>query len=122
MKLGMAAATAALVVATAGRAHAQGPSAPLVVALIVTNNRSTDLGRPELQYADDDGAKYYEVLRMVAGADDVELLTDFDRDSTRLFPELASIPHEPTRAAVSAATDRLASRAHRAVEEGCRVD
>ncbi len=123
MKLGMAAAMAALAVAVASGARAQGPaSAPMVLALIVTNNRSAELGRPELQYADDDGAKYYEVFRMVAGADDVALLTDFDRDSTRLFPELASIPHEPTRAAVSAATERLAARAHRAVEEGRRVD
>jgi hypothetical protein len=124
MKLGMAAATAALlVVATASAARAEGPpAAPLVLALIVTNNRSAELGRPELQYADDDGAKYYEVLRMVAGADDVELLTDFDRDSTRLFPELASIPHEPTRGAVSAATDRLAARAHQAAAQGRRVD
>jgi hypothetical protein len=124
MKLGMAAATAALCVVCLVRgARAQGPSSPpLVIALIVTNNRSAELGRPELQYADDDGAKYYEVLRMVADADDVELLTDFDRDSARLFPELASIPHEPTRAAVAAATERLAARARQATSQGRRVD
>jgi len=124
MKLGMAAATAALCMACVVHdARAQGPTLPpQVLALIVTNNRSAELGRPELQYADDDGAKYYEVLRMVAGADDVELLTDFDRDSARLFPELASIPHEPTRAGVTAATERLAARARQATSQGRRVD
>jgi hypothetical protein len=118
----LAAIALALATAVAAPARAQGSAPPLVVALVVTNNRSAELGRPELQYADDDGAKYYEVFRMLAGPDDVELLTDFDRDSARLFPELVGLTREPTRAAVDAATERVAARARAAEAQGRRVD
>lgn len=94
------------------------PDAPLVLALVVTNNHSAELGRPELQYADDDGAKYYELFRMVAAPADVELLTDFDQDSTRLFPGAVSVAHQPTKANVLAAADRLAARARQAMSAG----
>jgi hypothetical protein len=108
----------------AGLARADGPAdAPLVLALVVTNNHSPELGRPELQYADDDGAKYYELFRMVAAdAADVELLTDFDRDSARLFPEPLAVAHEPTRAGVTAAAARLAARAQQATRAGRSVE
>ena len=108
--------------AAATPARAQGPAdAPLVLALVVANNHSAELGRPELQYADDDGAKYFDLFRMVAGASDVELLADFDRDSARLFPEALAAAHDPTRANVLAAADRLAVRARQATAEGRRV-
>ena len=35
-------------------------------AIVVTSNRSPRLSRPDLRYADDDGAKYYELFRMLA--------------------------------------------------------
>jgi hypothetical protein len=59
-------------------------------ALIVTNNHSGALGRPDLQYAPDDGARYYELFSTLAPADHITLLTEFDRDSARLFPALVS--------------------------------
>jgi|HubBroStandDraft_6_1064221.scaffolds.fasta_scaffold158916_1 hypothetical protein len=118
------AATACTLALLPGSARADPPApSPLVLALIVTNNHSAELGRPELQYADDDGAKYYEVFRMVSsGAADVELLTDFDRDSARLFPEPRAAAHEPTRAGVAAAVDRLAARSRQAAQAGRAVE
>jgi len=51
------------------------------------HDKGTDrLAQHGIRYADDDGAKYFELFRMVAGDADVELLTDFDADSARLFP------------------------------------
>ncbi len=120
--LELIAGIALALVATSAPALAQErPDAPVVLALIVTNNHSAELGRPELQYADDDGAKYYELFRMVAAEPDVELLTDFDRDSVRLFPGAVAIAHEPTKANVAAAAERLATRARQAASTGRRV-
>src|SRR5690349_18089964 len=67
-----------------------------VMGLIVTNNRSLHLQRPDLRYADDDGARYYEMLRMVAPAANLRLLTEFDADTARLFPDLVPVAKPPT--------------------------
>jgi hypothetical protein len=88
------------------------------LALIVTNNHSAETGRPELHYADDDGAKYYDLFRMLGAEDQVELLTELDRDSERLFPDARAHAHPPTKAEVHAATARLAERAHAAARAG----
>lgn len=102
----------------------QSPAAgrPAVIALIVTNNRSAELGRPELRYADDDGAKYYELFRMIADSAAVELLTDFDADSARLFPDAHAVAHEPTKAAVTEAVTRLTAQAVGAARAGRPVE
>src|SRR5207253_348486 len=44
-------------------------------ALVVANNRSLAGERPDLQYADDDGVRYYALFRMVAPESNVVLLT-----------------------------------------------
>lgn len=77
-------------------------------ALIVTNNRSPRLARPDLRYADDDGAKYYEVFRMIAPESNVALLTRFDRDTARLFPHLAGKERPPSKVALQAVARDLA--------------
>ena len=87
---------------------AEPPAGRSVLALIVTNNRSAQLGRPDLRYADDDGAKYYELFRMLAPAEQVTLLTDLDPDTARLFPKLVAIAKPPSRAQVVQATEALA--------------
>jgi hypothetical protein len=94
------------------------PARADVLALIVTNNHSAETGRPELHYADDDGAKYYDLFRMLGGEDQVELLTELDRDSERLFPDARAHAHPPTKAEVQAATARLAERARAAARAG----
>lgn len=82
-----------------------------VYALIVTNNRSARLGRAELRYADDDGAKYYETFRGIANESNVRLLTEFDHDTEKLFPKLTAKVAPPDRAHVLTAASQLATRA-----------
>ncbi len=103
------------------RAHAAA-EARTTMALIVTSNRSAQLGRPDLQYADDDGAKYYELFRMTAAAEDVHLLTELDRDTARLFPELVDVARAPTREAVRVAAASIAASVVRAQHAGQKVD
>jgi hypothetical protein len=93
-----------------------------VVALIVTNNRSAELGRPDLRYADDDGAKYYELFRMMAPEDQVALLTDFDSDTARLFPELTAVAKTPSRANVERAAELLARKVDALGAQGATTD
>lgn len=106
--------TAALLLALALAAPA-GPdlaatpaaSEPASLVLIVASNRGVRPGRAPLQYADDDGAKYHEVLATIAGEDRTFLLTDFDRDTARLFPALVEKARSPTRAQVDLVVGKL---------------
>ena len=98
--------------------RAQAQTKATAYALIVTSNRSARLSRPDLRYADDDGAKYYEMFRMLAPESNVRLLTTFDADSEKLFPDLVSKAHPPTRAAVMAAAAELATAAATAKGSG----
>ncbi len=93
----------------AGPAPAAAPAAaePASLVLIVASNRGVRPGRAPLQYADDDGAKYHEVLAAIAGEDRTFLLTDFDRDTARLFPALVEKARSPTRAQVDLVVGKL---------------
>jgi hypothetical protein len=79
-------------------------------ALIVTNNRSADLDRPDLQYADDDGARYERLFTAAAGTDHVVLLTRFDRASRRVYPALVEGTSPPRRNDVVVAARLLGER------------
>jgi hypothetical protein len=93
----------------AAGAAAPAPAAgPASLALIVASNRGSQPGRAPLQYADDDGAKYYEVLSTIAGLERTQLLTDFDDDTARLFPALLEKARSPTRAQLGLAVRKLA--------------
>ncbi|NVL83630.1 hypothetical protein, partial [Escherichia coli] len=72
------------------------------------------LARPDLRYADDDGAKYYETFRMIAPGSNVALLTRFDRDTARLFPHLAGKERPPSKAALPAVARDLAVKMRKA--------
>jgi hypothetical protein len=91
-------------------------------ALVVTNNHGGALGRPDLQYADDDAARYYELFATLAPADHIALLTDFDRDTARLFPALVPIASSPSRANVAAAARAITSQVAAARRAGDTVD
>jgi len=106
------------IAARAGRADA-GHSA---FALVVTNNHAGALGRPDLQYADDDGARYYELFATLVPADHVTLLADFDRDTARLFPALVPLAAPPSRAGVAAAARAIAARVAAARRAGDTAD
>ena len=96
------------------------PSTTLV--LVVASNRGPALDRPPLHYADDDGAKYHQVFASLAGEANTMLLTEFDADSARLFPQLAATAVTPTRAHVNAAVERFARQASEARRAGQQVD
>lgn len=96
---------------------------PRTFVLIVTNNRSLDLGRPDLQYADDDAVKYYELFRAAARhGGQLHLLTELDRDTERLFPSLREVAVPPSKKAVLRAAERIAAEAARARRAGDSVD
>jgi hypothetical protein len=103
-------------------ARADAPVRPVTFALIVTNNRSATLARPDLRYADDDGAKYYELFRMLAPEENTHLLTELDRDTERLFPDLAGKTFPPTRDHVLAAARAIAVSAREALAAGHAVE
>ncbi len=109
----------------AGTALAASPSTQALpsttLVLVVASNRGPALDRPPLQYADDDGAKYYEVFATLAGEANTRLLTAFDADTARLFPQLAASVEAPTRAHVEAAVERFAQQAREARRNGEHV-
>ena len=90
-------------------------------ALVVTNNRSLTSSRPDLQYADDDGAKYADLFSDELGAGQVTLLAEFDVASRRLYPEWSSRALAPTRANLDGAVARLAGDIARAQADGASV-
>src|SRR5512140_2079062 len=53
-------------------------------AVVIGNNKSLGRRRPDLHYADDDAARYFEILQTIAPGR-VSLLAQFDRDTQRLF-------------------------------------
>lgn len=81
----------------------------LSFAVVIGNNKSLGRRRPELHYADDDAARYFEILRTIAPGR-VWLLADFDRDSERLFPEARRHASSPTRRNLEAVGRSLAQQ------------
>ncbi|HSY24706.1 MAG TPA: hypothetical protein VK841_21415 [Polyangiaceae bacterium] len=90
-------------------------------AVVVGNNRSLGGRRPDLHYADDDAAKYYELLDTVA-PDRVALLADFDDDTARLFPAARARAVSPTRAELLRAGQEVARAVAAAAESGADTD
>jgi hypothetical protein len=89
-------------------------------ALIVTNNRSATLSRPDLQYADDDGVRYHTLFSSVADADHVRLLTRLDRATAAVHPDLLTV-QPPRRAEVLAALADMRERVLHAQAAGKRT-
>lgn len=63
--------------------------------VVIANNRSLGDKIPALHYADDDGARYFELL--AKGAREAHLLTTFDEESQELYPHLVDRAKPPTR-------------------------
>ncbi|MDP1825123.1 MAG: caspase family protein [Archangium sp.] len=76
-----------------------------VYALIVANNQSNDPKQAALKFADDDGARYFTVLKPMA--QQVTLLTVLDEDTQRRFPGLAAKTRPPTRRELGEALGRI---------------
>ncbi|HKQ70607.1 MAG TPA: hypothetical protein VJT73_14775 [Polyangiaceae bacterium] len=86
-------------------------------AVVIGNNKSLGRRRPDLHYADDDAARYFEILQTLAPGG-VSLLADFDRDTARLFPDVGPRATPPTRRALDAAGQRLAEQVNAARSAG----
>lgn len=89
-------------------------------ALIVAHNGSMDADVEPLRYADDDGARFYEMFRDYA--DDVTLLTTLDEDSQKIFPQIAPASASPTRANLADQVSRLAKQLEADRENGIETE
>jgi hypothetical protein len=78
-------------------------AAPDSYVIVVGNNQSPMLGRPQLAYADDDAVRAAEVFETLLAPSRVELLTELDSDTRRVFPEVELKAQPPRKDAVVAA-------------------
>lgn len=63
--------------------------------VVVGNNQSVEPGVTPLRYADDDAARFYELLAPTAAR--IELLTVMDSDTQRVHGELPALARAPTK-------------------------
>jgi hypothetical protein len=68
--------------------------------VVVANNRSLTPGVAPLHYADDDGARWYELLRPIAHK--ISLFTVLDEESQRVFRDVVPAVEAPTHGAIFA--------------------
>lgn len=87
--------------------HAGAEPEARTFALIVANNRSLSLALPDLQYADDDAARYHRLFSASGTEPRVELLTTFDRNSETHYPTLKTLARPATKRNVVGAVARL---------------
>lgn len=90
-------------------------------ALVVANNRSLSLALPDLQYADDDAARYYRLFHAAGAGSNVELLTTFDRTSSLLYPSLKPLAHAASHSELLRAAARLQKAVQSAHAQGERT-
>lgn len=101
-------ATATLWVALLASTLASAASERVSYALIIANNMGTEASQAPLRYADDDGARYYELFE--PRTKEALLLSVLDADTQVLHPGLAARTRPPTRAALKEALARLNAR------------
>lgn len=94
----------ALLVGTAASAAPERPT----YALILANNTGLEPKQAPLRYADDDGARYYELFS--SRTRETVLLSVLDAETQALHPGLAARTRPPTRAALKEALARLNAR------------
>jgi hypothetical protein len=99
------------------------PATPqkLSFAVVVGNNQSLGNRRAELRYADDDAARYVEILETIAPGR-VSLLASFDRDTQKLFPKARARAAAPSRRNLEAVGARLAEQVRLARAAGHEVE
>ncbi|MFL5357362.1 hypothetical protein [Archangium sp.] len=91
----------ALLVGTAASAAPERPT----YALILANNTGLEPKQAPLRYADDDGARYYELFS--SHTKETVLLSVLDAETQALHPGLAARTRPPTRPALKEALGRL---------------
>jgi hypothetical protein len=85
-------------------------------AVVIAENRSLDPGVKPLQFADDDGAKTWELFSLFA--DRTALFVVLDADTARLHPEAAAHAESPERAAIFDKLGRFNAEMERDLERG----
>ncbi|HSK04882.1 MAG TPA: caspase family protein, partial [Kofleriaceae bacterium] len=85
-------------------------------ALIVAHAGNAGGERAPLEYADDDGARYYELFAQLA--DDVRVYTVLDAASQQVHPAVAKIARVPRRADVLRGIDEAFARMRRDADAG----
>lgn len=108
-------AAAALAWALAQAPHAARADA---FVLIVGNNRSLRNNLPDLQYADDDAARYSQLWMTLAPQTKVHVLTELDAASSRAFPELLGDIEAPSTQALARASEEIATAVRQAKASG----
>lgn len=93
----------------------------LTFAVVIGNNKSLGRRRPNLHYADDDAARYFEILQTLA-PERVSLLADLDRDTQRLFPSAHVQATSPKRGSLAAVGQRLAAQVRTARAAGYETE
>ena len=86
-------------------------------AVVIGNNRSLGARRPNLHYADDDAARYFELLQTMAPGN-VSLLADFDRDTSQLYTKTRLEASAPTRSELLRVGAELAQKVRAATNAG----
>jgi hypothetical protein len=109
-----------LMVACSTQAWADEQPDKRVYALIVANNTSVDEGVKPLKFADDDGARYFELFESLA--DDTSLLTTLDADSQKVFPDVAAVSKTPSRENLRQEVSRLKDRLERDAQAGIETE
>lgn len=80
-------------------------ASPSVHVIAVGHNGAIGDGRAALRYADDDAARFFELV--APGAATATLLTVLDPDSQRIYPDLVAKAGAPTMKAVEAAVGQV---------------
>ena len=90
-------------------------------ALVVANNQpSAASALPSLRYADDDGARFYELFQLVTAT--VVLHSVLDDETQRLHPRVAGASRPPTIAHVDRSLRSLYAKIQAAHEAGHRTE
>src|SRR5438552_18471390 len=76
--------------------------------LIVANNRSLGSHLPDLQYADDDGIRYYQLWESLLPEARLALLADPDASTAKANPSFVRLAHTPTLANLKVETAAVA--------------
>lgn len=100
---------------------AQAENGRSAFAVVIGNNHSLGARRPDLHYADDDAAKYYEIMQTIA-PERVTLLADFDADTARLFASTRAQARPPTRATLLNLQAELAEQLRAVAASGKATD
>ncbi len=109
-----------LLFAVAGLAFTASPAAPFRAAVVVGVNEAFDEGQADLRYADDDAARYAELLGPLV--EHLELLTVLDTESQEIFPEAAKLARVPSEVGLLQALKRARGQARAARAAGRKTE